>query len=240
MPRLWFTGLLVAVVAGGWYFITHYEIEGVESIDVRPRTGDLSETSQASEAGKEQPPVPKGRNTIRVATANLGPFDQQKLNKPQVADRLAEVIRRFDVVAIQDVRARDQGILVEFVEQVNSDGRHYDFATPPSVGRDLVEQYSAFLFDRATIEIDRGPGSKAIFEAEIVQLMDRGDGLRPKPVLGAGASPVSLSRAAPEGPLAGTVKAAGAPFNKLGLIITRVDAGEKLDPVGAYTITIRP
>jgi hypothetical protein len=111
-----------------------------------------------------------------------------------------------------------------------------------SFGIDLVEISIdvSVQGEPITIEIDRGPRSKAIFEAEIVQLMDRGDGLRPKPVLGAGASPGWLSRTTPEGPLAVTIEAAGAPFNKLGLIITRVDAGEKLDPVGAYTITIRP
>lgn len=156
MPRLWFLGLLIAIVVGGWYFLTHFEIEGVESLSVAPRVGQENEVSQPVAEEEEQLPVREGVKTIRIATVNLGPFDQQKMNKQYVVDRLVEVVRQLDVVAVQDVRARDQGILLEFVEQINAGGQHYDFAAPPNVGRDPVEQYSAFLFDRATLQIDRG------------------------------------------------------------------------------------
>lgn len=161
MAKLGFVAILAAAAFGGWYFITHYQVGGIESLTVRPRTtapGNVS--SPGSVSGVAQPPqeplpVPPGRQTIRIATINLGPFDQKKLDKPHVVDRLVEVIERFDVVAIQDVRARDQGLLVEFLQRMNAEGRHYDFAAPPQVGRDEIDQYSAFLFDRSTVEIDR-------------------------------------------------------------------------------------
>jgi len=153
MSRLWYVGVLIAAVVAGWYLLTHYEVRGIDSVSVKPRSGDRSDGPQAAE--EEPLPVPPGRKTIRIATINLGPLDQHKLSKRHVVDRLSQVIRRFDVVAIQDIRARDQGILVQFVEQINSEGRHYDFAVPPSVGRDPVREYSAFLFDRATVQIDR-------------------------------------------------------------------------------------
>jgi hypothetical protein len=155
MPRLWFVGALAAAAFGGWYFLKHYEIEGIESLHVEPRAGEAGDATGLDDGGIEQPPVPEGHNTIRIATVNLNPFDQRKASKPHVVDRLAQVIRRFDVVAIQGVRARDQGILLEFVEAINAEERHYDFATPPSLGQEDVEQYSAFLFDRSTVEIDR-------------------------------------------------------------------------------------
>ena len=161
MAKLAFVAFLAAAAFGGWYFITHYQVGGIESLTVHPRTtapGSVSSSGNVS--GVAQPPqealpVPQGRKTIQIATINLGPFDQKKLDKPHVVDRLVQVIGRFDVVAIQDVRARDQGILVEFLQRVNAEGRHYDFAVAPRVGRDEVDQYSAFLFDRSTVEIDR-------------------------------------------------------------------------------------
>ena len=161
MARFWFVVLVIGAAIGGWYFFTHYQVEGIESLTVEPRT--TSPNSGASpanalapaEQSQEPLPVPQGRNTIRIATINLGPFDQKKLDKPHVVDRLVQVIGRFDVMAIQDVRGRDQGILIGFLERINAEGRHYDFAASPSVGRDDVEQYSAFLFDRSTVEIDR-------------------------------------------------------------------------------------
>ena len=161
MAKLASVALLVVAAIGGWYFLTHYQVGGIESLTVEPRTttpGSASSSGDVSAApGQTQPqlPVPQGRKTIQIATINLGPFDQQKLDKPHVVDRLVQVIGRFDVVAIQDVRARDQGILIEFLQRVNAEGRHYDFATSPKVGRDEVDRFSAFLFDRSTVEIDR-------------------------------------------------------------------------------------
>jgi len=154
MPKILPSVLLAAAVFGGWYFWMNYNVEGIDSLSVKPRAEGPGAQSP-SDGVPEQPPVPQGQTTIRIATVNLGPFDRQKLSKQHVVDRLARVIRRFAVVAIQDVRARDQGILLEFVEKINSEGAHYDFAVPPRVGREPVEQYSAFLFDRATVEIDR-------------------------------------------------------------------------------------
>ncbi len=154
MLRILPTLVLVGLVAGGWYVWTNYDIEGLESVTVTPKAEGPA-GGPAVDGVPEAPPVPQGQTTLRVATVNLGPFDQQKMGKPHVVDRLAQVIRRFDLVAIQDVRARDQAIMLEFVEEINADGHHYDFALPPSVGRDEVEQYAAFLFDRATVQIDR-------------------------------------------------------------------------------------
>ena len=155
MSRLFTIGFIVVVVLGGWYFLTHFDIQGLDSLSVEPRTGGSEGGSQPGEGLPDEPPVPQKQSTIRVATMNLGPLDRNKLAKPHVAARLADLVRRFDVVAVQDVRAPNQGLLVEFVELINAEGRFYDFATPPSVGRDPVEQYSAFLFDRATVQIDR-------------------------------------------------------------------------------------
>ncbi len=162
MAKFWFVVLVIGAAIGGWYFYTHYQVRGIESLTVEPRStssGNVSSPGAVSGGGAQQPqeqlPVPKGRTTIRIATINLGPFDQKKLDKPHVVDRLVQVIGRFDVVAIQDVRARDQGLLIEFLERINAGGRHYDFATSPDVGRNEVEQYSAFLLDRSTVQIDR-------------------------------------------------------------------------------------
>ena len=63
---------------------------------------------------------------------------------------------RFELVAIQGVRGKNQGVLVRLIEQINAaSGRSYDFATCPTQQRDALEHYSAFLFDRTRIDVDR-------------------------------------------------------------------------------------
>jgi endonuclease/exonuclease/phosphatase family metal-dependent hydrolase len=92
--------------------------------------------------------------TIRIATANFGPLDENKLRKPAVIGRLAQVIQQFDIVALQGIQGRDQGVLVQLRDEVNATpGRHYAFATAPRAASDSVREYLAFMFNADTVEI---------------------------------------------------------------------------------------
>jgi len=152
MARLLLPVLLVAAVGGGWYFYKHYEVGGLDSLTVKPRT-----VQPQGVGGREPARAPKGphRVSIRIATFNPAPLDKNKLDTRHIAGQLVQVIRRFDIVAVQNVQARNQGLLVQLIEQVNCDGRQYDFAVAENVGLEPVRQYSGFVFDRATVEIDR-------------------------------------------------------------------------------------
>ena len=68
---------------------------------------------------------------------------------------LCDVARRFDVLAIQEVRARDDGILPRFVQQINAAGRQYDFVIGPRLGRTVSKEQYAYVYDTATVELDR-------------------------------------------------------------------------------------
>lgn len=154
MPRIIFPVLLIAAAAGGWYGFNHYEIQGLKDLKLKPRTAETPEP-KATPGVPPAPAVPENLRSIRIATFNVSPLDDQKLAKPYVAMRLAQVLQQFDLVALQDIQAPNQSVLVRIIEQINVMGRHYDFVLPPSVGRDPVEEYSAFIFDRATVEVDR-------------------------------------------------------------------------------------
>jgi hypothetical protein len=154
MRKLFYFALLAAAVGGGWYVFSHYEIRGLKNLGLRPR--DTSATADWPAGPDEPEPLaPEHRGTIRIATLQLGALDERKVVSPTAAGGLAQLARQFDLLAIQNVQARDQGVLMAFVEAINSTGRHYDFVTAPAVGREPVRQYSAFIFDRATIEVDR-------------------------------------------------------------------------------------
>ncbi|MGQ9576467.1 MAG: hypothetical protein ACUVUC_14235 [Thermoguttaceae bacterium] len=144
--------ILLGLGIGAWYFLTNYQISGLENLSVQSRRPD---PAVAGPEGPAAPSRPVLRRTLRIAAANFGPLDGVRLASQQVLGILAQVIRRFDVVALQDVRAQDQGPMVRLVEQVNAPGRRYDFAVPPSVGRGVVRQYGAVVFDTETVLIDR-------------------------------------------------------------------------------------
>lgn len=147
---------MAALIAGGWWFYNHFNIQGIENLKIKPKNVGLD---GSAEAGTPMDSVPAnstvGRSTIRVASVNLRPLDQDKLGKAHVVSRLAEMIRGFDVIAIQGIVARNQTPVVYLVEQANAAGRYYDYATSAKVGTEPVQEYTAILFDRATVQIDR-------------------------------------------------------------------------------------
>jgi len=144
--------VLIGMGFGVWYFFTHFRVSGLENIKIQPRTaGPAAVASPALVPIGPQP----GKKTIRIAAANFGPLDHAKLARPQILQRLAQVLRQFDVVALQDIQARDRGPLVQLVEHASAGGRHYDFAVAPQVGREPTQHYNAFVFDADTIEVDR-------------------------------------------------------------------------------------
>ena len=150
MAKLLLIVLVIAAVVGGSYFVLNYEIQRVKPTGWRivPRTATPGGRSAAD------PAVPL-RPTLRIASFHLGKFDEAKLASPQVADVLASLLPRFDVVAVQGVRGRNQGVLVRLIDQIKAaTGRTYDFVTCPTQQRDALEHYSAFLFDPATIDVD--------------------------------------------------------------------------------------
>ncbi|HUT09204.1 MAG TPA: endonuclease/exonuclease/phosphatase [Thermoguttaceae bacterium] len=138
--------VVLLLVGGGVYLFFNYEV------DLKPRTSlpwDVKEP--------ERPPS----RAIRIATFSLGQLDDHKLSNRQVGDILAGVISQFDVVAVQDVRSANLGVLRRLIEQINAAGKQYTFAVCPTVQLEPVDGYSAFLFNQATIEIDGTEGFTA-------------------------------------------------------------------------------
>jgi len=133
----------------------------------------LPETQTGNTNTAAQPVTPYRGDTIRIASFNIQVFGTSKLGKPHVMEILANVVRRFDVVAIQEVRALDQTVVPRFVELVNAEGARYDCVIGPRLGRTSSKEQYAFLFDTSRIELDHG----CIYTTE-----DRGDLLHREPL----------------------------------------------------------
>lgn len=144
-------GFIVAALAivGGYFVLQHYRIDGLNGLKLKPREGAVGQ------AGDTSLPTARPGETIRIGTFNIQVFGESKLAKPHVMDILARVARQFDVLAIQEVRSQNQDILPQFVELINATGRQYDYVIGPRLGRTASKEQYAFVFDRASVEIDR-------------------------------------------------------------------------------------
>ncbi len=149
MRKLLFTLILAALAGGGYVALQNFSIEGLEHLAVKPRGESVQSDPSLA------PAVERRTDTIRIASFNIQVFGKSKLANPKVMGILADVIRRFDVVAIQEVRATSDDILPQFVEMINASGRHYDYVIGPRLGRTNSKEQYAVLFDTASIEVDR-------------------------------------------------------------------------------------
>lgn len=159
MRRLLTLFMLVSSISSGSYvFFNKDRIHNVQDV-VNLFKNLASRRASATDSGgagyNDNLPVSRNGETIRIASFNIQVLGQSKLNKPQVMDVLSRIVRNFDIVAIQEVRASDQSILPQFVDLINSTGRHYDYVISPRIGRTVSKEQYAFVYDRASIEVDR-------------------------------------------------------------------------------------
>jgi deoxyribonuclease-1-like protein len=148
-----FIALLIIglLVAGIGYTVVNYQFEQLaDGWRITRRTP----VSNDPWIGESPIPVRTGE-TIKVATFNIQVFGRTKSSKPHVMDLLSRVVREFDVVAIQEIRSRDDDIIPNFVDKINESGRHYDFIVGQREGRTKSKEQYAYIFDRETIEVDR-------------------------------------------------------------------------------------
>ena len=146
MMRLFVKLLPVLAMAGAFYFLQKYEVAGLNGLGIKPRADQT--------AVKGTVPVRPG-DTLRIASFNIQVFGESKAADPKAIDIIARIIRKFDVVAIQEVRDRSPDFMARFVALVNTGGLQYDFVLGPRLGRtDSKEQY-AYIFDQSRVEIDR-------------------------------------------------------------------------------------
>src|SRR6476660_3760560 len=102
MKRLSSLAMLIAVAAIGWFGLQQLQSGGLKGISLPNLAGLMT---------NNQPPPPRGNDTIRIATFNIQFFGEAKLNDAQVMQTIAATLKNFDLIAIQEVRAVSQDIL---------------------------------------------------------------------------------------------------------------------------------
>jgi deoxyribonuclease-1-like protein len=174
---------LAVLLAGGWFFFSNFQVDVSDTAagpQVRPRDasgqGDGPTTglpplfggspSPPATANPGEPAVnvpvsvpgrqaPIGGDVIRIASFNIEVFGEAKLAKPEVVQVLANIVRNFDIVAVQEVRAQSQHVLPSFVQAVNAANLRYDFVIGERIGRTSSKEQYAYIFNTDTVEVDR-------------------------------------------------------------------------------------
>jgi endonuclease/exonuclease/phosphatase family metal-dependent hydrolase len=111
---------------------------------------------------------------FRIATFNIQVFGTTKAGKPDVMAVLAEIVRQYDIVAVQEIKDARNKVPGQFLKAINADGSAYDMRVSDRTGqqpndRSSREQY-AYYFDTETVTSD-GPG--VLFDDSAEDLFQR-------------------------------------------------------------------
>ncbi|QDU26838.1 Endonuclease/Exonuclease/phosphatase family protein [Anatilimnocola aggregata] len=156
---------LIALFGGGYFFRGPL----AEFVKQLPQgNGSVYQTST-------QVPPPRGNASIRIASFNIQVFGDAKINNPAVMPIIVDVLKNFDLIAIQEIRAQ-QDVCQQLVAMLNADGKfRYDYVVGPRLGRSSSKEQYAYIYDLASIEIDRN---------QLYTVNDRNDLLHREPLVG--------------------------------------------------------
>jgi len=126
----------------------------------QPTVTSQTGSYQTASAGGNAPPQNVGMGpTITIASFNIKDFGPTKAGKGYVMRELAEIINRFDVVAVQEISTTDEYMVRKFLRLVNQlgsqIGRNYDYVIGPRLGVTTQKEQYAYIFETGKIEIDR-------------------------------------------------------------------------------------
>jgi endonuclease/exonuclease/phosphatase family metal-dependent hydrolase len=115
--------------------------------------------NQTNSQSNGQNPNQQQTPQIVIGSFNIQMFGKTKMGKPGVVSILTDIARRFDILAIQELRDKDQGVIPEFLRQINADGSSYAAAVGPRQGYIVAGQttryfeQSVFIYDTTKVEL---------------------------------------------------------------------------------------
>lgn len=100
-------------------------------------------------------------DTIKIATFNIQIFGKTKASKPDILSQLAEIVREFDLVAVQEIKDKSGSTPPKFLSAINSAAAQYDDVVSERTGEQQDdassrEQYGYFFNTTTVQKMDDG------------------------------------------------------------------------------------
>ena len=100
----------------------------------------------------DEPITPSG-DSVKIAGFNIQIFGKTKREKEQVMNMLANIVREFDVVLVQEIRDSSETTAPIFLDLINSmEGPEYAFIRSERVGRTSSKEAYAYFYNTETVQ----------------------------------------------------------------------------------------
>jgi len=105
-----------------------------------------------------------------IGAFNIQVFGQSKMDKPDVVRVLVQIVQRYDILLVQEIRDSAQTAFPELVQKVNEESRYeYDFVVSPRTGRTSSKEQYGYIFRTDKVKVGgvyQYPDHEDIFERE--------------------------------------------------------------------------
>ncbi|XP_054699301.1 deoxyribonuclease-1-like 2 [Grus americana] len=92
--------------------------------------------------------------TLRVGAFNIQAFGDSKMSNEEVAGIIVSVLRRYDMVLVQEVRDSDLSAVTQLMEQLNSVSTSpYDYEISDPLGRDNYKEMYLFIYRTDVVSV---------------------------------------------------------------------------------------
>ncbi|NWU92345.1 DNSL2 protein, partial [Upupa epops] len=92
--------------------------------------------------------------TLRVGAFNIQAFGDTKMSHREVADVIISILRRYDLVLVQEVRDSDLSAVTQLMEQLNSvSSSPYDYEISGPLGRDNYKEMYLFIYRTDAVSV---------------------------------------------------------------------------------------
>jgi endonuclease/exonuclease/phosphatase family metal-dependent hydrolase len=123
-----------------------------------PELGEQAALTSTSSSSNSPTSIPqRSASTVLIGSFNLERLGPSKLSDPWVMEKFADIIRLFDVIALQEITSKDQRTLPTLIEQINRSGGRYSYTISPRVGREASGYYEQYAYVFDTSRIRGGP-----------------------------------------------------------------------------------
>ena len=95
--------------------------------------------------------------SLLIGSFNIQVFGRSKLGNSDVTNILVDLVRKFDLVAIQELRSTEQDILDRFLAIVNSQGASYRYVVGERQGYTVSKEQYAYVYDATKLRVVERP-----------------------------------------------------------------------------------
>lgn len=93
------------------------------------------------------------QDTLTIASFNLRVFGQSKAEKEVVLITIADIIKKYDIVAIQEIRDKEEKAIIKLLSVVNGAGNDYALVVGTRLGRTNSKEQYAFFYRTSFVEM---------------------------------------------------------------------------------------